>query len=74
MKAHDGNLNHAQIAAKLGITKTAVQRAFTLQRKMNELGLTDPYVPVLEPPADYTKLRRHKHHRYEFKPLEDWAI
>jgi len=74
MKAQDGKLNQTQIAANLGITKTAVQRAFALQRKMDELGLTDPYVPVLEPPEDYKKLRRHKHHRYEFKPLKDWVI
>ena len=47
MKAQDGKLNQTQIAAKLGITKTAVQRAFALQRKMDQLGLTDPYVQFI---------------------------
>jgi hypothetical protein len=74
MKAQRPNLTQSQIAAELGITKTAVQRAFALQRSMDELGLKDPYVPVLEPPEDYTKLRRHKHPRYEFKPLADFRI
>jgi hypothetical protein len=74
MKAQNNSLNQTEIACQLGITKTAVQRAFALQRKMDELGQTDPYIPVLEPPEDYTKFRRHKHKRYEFKPLNDWAI
>ena len=34
------------------------------------IGLTDPYVAVTEPPDDYAKLRRHKHKRYRFEPLE----
>jgi hypothetical protein len=29
--------------------------------------LTDPYVEVLAPPDDYTKLRRHQHPRYKFR-------
>ena len=36
---------------------------------MDELGITDPYLPVTKPPDDYTKLRRHKHARYHFEPL-----
>ena len=31
-----------------------VQRALELDRKMHELGLTSPYIVVLEPPADYS--------------------
>ncbi len=63
----------AETARELGITTTAAQRAAALQRKMNKLGLTDPYVCVLEPPDDYTKLRRHKHKRYSFEPLIEAA-
>ena len=62
------------IAHKLGITLTAVQRAAALQRKMDELGLTDPYLLVTEPPEDLTKLRRHKHKRYRFEPLPDAGV
>ena len=64
-------LKERQIAMQLGITQTAVQRAAALQRLMNDAGLIDPYVPVLEPPDDFKKLRRHKHPRYKFEPLPD---
>jgi site-specific DNA recombinase len=58
-----------KVADDLGITVTAAQKAATLQRRMDELGLSDPYVRVLEPPADCTKLRRHLHPEYRFEPL-----
>jgi hypothetical protein len=59
-----------QVADQLGITHTAAQSAASLQRQMDELGLTGPYVSLHEPPEDYKKLRRHKHDRYSFEPLE----
>ncbi len=59
------------VAARLGITVTAAQRANTLQRLMNERGLTDPYQALTSPPRDYTKLRRYRHVRYKFDPLPD---
>lgn len=61
----------AEVARELEITKTAAQRAASLQRKMDELGIADPYQPVIEPPNDYPKLRRHKHSRYHFEPLDN---
>ena len=57
------------IATELGITVTAAQHAISLQRKMDEIGITDPYVRVLEPPNDCTKLRRHLNPDYAFEPL-----
>ena len=60
----------AETAREVGITITATQRAAALQRTMDQLGLSDPYVPVLDPPDDYTMLRRHKHKRYSLEPLE----
>jgi hypothetical protein len=36
---------------------------------MDELGTTDAYVPVVQPPADLRKLRRHKADGYRFEPL-----
>jgi site-specific DNA recombinase len=60
-----------QAAKACGITQTAAQRAAALQRRMEELGIVDPWVPVLEPPEELTKLRRHRHARYRFEPLDD---
>lgn len=53
-------------------TVTAVQRALALSRQMNARGLDSPYDLLLEPPADYTKLRRHKNPKYRFELLEDY--
>jgi hypothetical protein len=53
-------------------TTTAVQNALALQRTMEELGLTTPYVTVLQPPDDYPKLRRHKNSKYRFTRLDGY--
>jgi site-specific DNA recombinase len=44
----------------------AVQASLALHRQMQAASLNTPYVPVLEPPASYSKLRRHKNIRYRF--------
>jgi hypothetical protein len=64
-------LRQRKIAARLPgkPTPTAVQRALALHEKMSGLGLATPYLPVLEPPPDYPKLRRHKNGKYRFRPL-----
>jgi DNA invertase Pin-like site-specific DNA recombinase len=59
-----------QIARAVGITKTAVQHAAALAREMTRQGLSDPYVPVTEPPDDGGRLKRHEHPRYRFEPLD----
>jgi hypothetical protein len=51
----------------------AVQRALLLDARMHELGVESPYVVLEEPPDDYTKQRRHKHHRYQFEPLDGYV-
>ena len=63
-----------QIAAAIAEKpeQTAVSRAIQLHQKMLDLGLTSPYVLVPEPPSDHGRLRRHKHPRYEFRPLEGY--
>lgn len=67
-------LNQRQIAKAIDEKPKlpAVQRAMALHRQMLELGLDDPYQIVYEPPADYSKLRRHKHKRYQFEMLEGY--
>ena len=62
--------NQREAAKILGITSTAVQRAQALDKKMKELGITDPYIKLNEPPPENSKIKRHKHSRYEFNPVE----
>ena len=61
-------LKQKEIAAAIDEqpTVTAVQRALTLDRAMNAMGLGSPYELVLEPPTDYSKLRRHQNPKYRF--------
>jgi len=47
------------------------QRAVSLQKRMNELALTDACIPVSEPPMDLSKMKRHHHPRYHLDPLPD---
>lgn len=58
-----------EAAKACGITATAAQHAAVLQRKMDGLGVTDPYILVTEPPENCPKLRSHKHPDYRFGPL-----
>jgi hypothetical protein len=68
-------LGHQQIADRISEhpTSTAVGDALALDRQIKLLGLKGAYVPVLEPPADYTKLRRLKNQKYRFTPLEGYV-
>jgi hypothetical protein len=63
-------LDQRETAFKLGIKQQTVHRSLVLHRTMIRLGLSDPYVPVLAPPEDRPKLKRHKHPRYRFLPLQ----
>lgn len=69
MAARAADRTERQTAEEFGLTVTATQRAAALQRTMDELGLIDAYVPVLQPPEDCPKLRRHKNESYRFDPL-----
>lgn len=64
------SLTEREIASELGVTQPAVQYAKKLSRDMERRGLSDPYVALREPPTDYAKLKRHKHQRYQFTPLD----
>ncbi|HEX8911280.1 MAG TPA: recombinase family protein [Humisphaera sp.] len=67
-------LGQREVAARLGVTQTAVHDALDLERTMRARGLADPYVPLAEPPADYPKLRRHRNRKYRFERLEGRAL
>jgi len=62
-------LDQREVAGRLGVTQPAVTNALALDRKMRDQGLATPYARVLEPPADYPKLRRHRNPKYRFEPL-----
>jgi len=63
-------MNQRKAAKVLGITSTAVQQAQALNKKMELSGITDPYIKLNEPPPENSKIKRHKHSRYEFNPVE----
>jgi hypothetical protein len=67
-------LEQREIAAALDEkpTQTAVYRALRLEQRRRELNLLSPYVNVLTPPEDYTKLRRAKNSNYRFEPKEGY--
>jgi hypothetical protein len=67
--ARAGGKTERQAAEACGITVTAAQKAAALQRTMDALGLSHPYVLVTEPPSDIKKMRRHLHRDYRFEPL-----
>jgi DNA invertase Pin-like site-specific DNA recombinase len=53
-------LRQREIARKLGVSQAAVQHAAALVKRLQQDGLSDPYVPLEAPPEDYKKLRRHR--------------
>ena len=62
--SEDGvKLKERDIAARLGITQTAVQRAKHLARNMDANSVSDPYVRI-EQPLEHGRNRRHRHPRF----------
>jgi site-specific DNA recombinase len=70
----DTGLQQREIAERLPekTFQVVVQKAIALDRMMKARRQTSPYEVLGEPPADYTKLRRHRNARYLFKPLEGY--
>lgn len=64
------HIEQREIALRLSVTQTAVQKALALDRTMKSMGLETPYVPVNQPPEDYPKLRRHRNRKFRFEPLD----
>ncbi len=69
----ESGLTERAAADQLGITKTAAQHAMRLHRKMQEDGLTDPYLRLHEVP-EKSKFTRHLHPRFCFEPLPGFPL
>jgi DNA invertase Pin-like site-specific DNA recombinase len=65
---------HRQIATMLGTYAQTVYLALKLQLELESLGITDPVLPLIEPPANDNKWRRHRHVRFQFKPLPGYPM
>jgi hypothetical protein len=63
-----------QIGKMIGISGTAAQNAYETHTKLQQLGLTDPYVPLMTPFEGTTKYNRHKHERFRFDPLPGFEV
>jgi hypothetical protein len=51
-------LTERQVAAELAITQPAVQKAIALNAIMQQMEISDPYLPVTEPPPDYKRFAK----------------
>jgi len=69
---HLQGLKQRQIGARLGLFQSTVERALRVHRKMMEMGLTEPFVRLTELPSETNRLRRHRHPRFRFKPLDGY--
>jgi site-specific DNA recombinase len=67
-------LDQRQVGRMLGITQPAVQNALQLHSLMQQIGTADPYVPVHNVSECTSRLRRHKHARFRFEPLEGFPL
>lgn len=68
VELHQQGLSTRKISGRLGLTQPAVQNALALDQRMKELGLTEPFVLLTEPPESFGRCRRHKKSRYRFEP------
>jgi DNA invertase Pin-like site-specific DNA recombinase len=66
-------MSERAVARRLGISLPVAQKAAALGRLMKERGLTDPYLPVLNPES-VLKLKRHRHPRYQFQSKPDAGV
>lgn len=65
-------LKEREIAIRLNIAQSAVQRALRINRLMHSQGLIEPFVRLTALPETTNRLRRHLHPRFHFEPLEGY--
>jgi hypothetical protein len=66
-------MGYRNIAAELGITMPAAQNAAKLQRLMDSLAITDPWVPVRTEADAIVYFKRLKNPRHQFKPMKGFT-
>lgn len=64
-------LSLREAARAIGISQVVAQKVVRLQHHMNEKRIDDPFESMQEPPKDDTKMKRHLHPRYQFRPLDE---
>ena len=65
---------HADVAEVLGVFKTEVSNAMCLHRKMQKLGVDDPWVPVTNAKQVSGTFKRVRNPQFKFEPLEGFEI
>lgn len=61
------------IGQQIGQTFSLVQKASAIDDIMVRRGLQDPYIEIVDPDMLPSRMRRHKHQRYNFKRIDDAA-
>jgi site-specific DNA recombinase len=61
------------IGQEIGQTFSLVQKASAIDEIMVRRGLKDPYIEIVAPDMLPSRMRRHKHQRYNFKRIDDTA-
>lgn len=62
------------IAKQLGHNASEVQRSMKIQKIMDENELTDSYYRLTSPPDDCGNLRRHRHERFHYEPMDGYPL
>ena len=62
-------MKQRDIADRLDIAQSAVEKALRLHRLMVQMGLTEPFIRLTSLPDNCHRLHRHEHQRYRFEPL-----
>jgi len=62
-------LKQREIATRLGLAQSTVERALRIHRQLSEQDLPEPYFRLTNVPVASHRLRRHRHVSYRFEPL-----
>lgn len=65
---------HNDVGEQLGIFKTEVSNGMRLHRRMKELGVTDPWVPVTRVDEAKRSFKRVRNKLFKFEPLEGFEV
>ena len=63
-------LKQREIGTRLGMAQSATEAALRISRLMIPLGISEPYIRLTAVPKVTNRLKRHKHPRFRFEPLD----